>query len=234
MITNNEAIDFLETKYLSKLIDNTLLKQDATETEIGNFIEESSKYNFASVCINPCWVALAKNILKKKTKVTTVIGFPLGANKTEIKEKETEAAIKDGADEIDMVINIGLLKSKNYKYVGNEIKIIKDICGKLMLKTIIETCLLSKDEIVIISKIAMDNGADFVKTSTGFSKEGADEKDILLIRQNIRDHIGIKASGGIRDFEKLKKMILNGATRVGTSNGIAIINSDKGTIRKAK
>ncbi|MGE5628537.1 MAG: deoxyribose-phosphate aldolase [Solirubrobacterales bacterium] len=209
---------------LAKYIDHTILKPEAVESEIINLCREAVEYGFASVCINPYHVKFASEILKdSKVKVCTVIGFPLGANTTEVKVFETMDALKNGADEIDMVINIGKLKEQNYDYVGTEIsKIAEVVKGKGILKVIVETCLLSKDEIIKISEIVRDSGADFIKTSTGFSKDGAKVDDIKLMKSILLDTIGIKASGGIRDKETAVAMIEAGATRIGASASVKI------------
>ncbi len=224
IVTNEEAIQFLTNNKIERVIDNTILRQDATEEDIEDFILQSLKYNFWSVCLNPVWVKRAKELTDGKIGITTVVGFPLGANTTETKLFETEEAIKSGATEIDMVINIGWLKAKRYKEVEQEISKIKNISANLILKVIIETCLLTKEEIITIIKIIENSGADIVKSSTGFSKHGATVEDIKFIKSVISNkNIGIKASGGIKDFETVKEMIYAGATRIGTSNGFKII-----------
>lgn len=222
-MTNKEALTLLENGAVSKLIDNTLLVCDTTEKSVIAFVEESLKYEFASICLNPCWVSLAKSVVNSKIPISTVVGFPNGANTTFIKEKEAYLALQDGASELDMVINIGKLKSNDLKYIENEIKLVKNIAGKNVLKVIIETCLLSKDEIIRISKIAEQNGGDYVKTSTGFSKYGATIEDVKIIKSAVSEQTGVKASGGIKNYSLLKDMIYAGATRIGTSMGIDII-----------
>ena len=222
-MTNKEALTLLENGAVSKLIDNTLLARDATEKNVSAFLEESLKYEFASVCINPCWVSLAKSIVNSKITISTVVGFPNGANTTVIKEKEAYLALEDGAGELDMVINIGKFKSNDLKYIENEIKFIKNIVGNNVLKVIIETCLLSEDEIIRISKIIEQSGGDYVKTSTGFSNYGATVEDVKIIKSAVSEQIGVKASGGIKNYSLLKNMIYSGATRIGTSMGIDII-----------
>lgn len=221
IITNKDAINLLESNRIERLIDNTLLKPEATEKEIEEFVMNSLPYNFYSLCVSPCWVKFVKELIKNSSQLTTVVGFPNGTNTTSVKLFETDEAITNGATEIDMVINIGFLKSKKYEEIENEIRVIKSICNNLILKVIVETCLLTKEEIITIAKIVENSGADFVKTSTGFSKYGARIEDIQLIKSNVK--IGIKASGGIKDFQILKDMIYAGATRIGTSNGIKII-----------
>lgn len=207
-----------------KYIDNTLLKADATKEDIIKLCNESIKFNFKSVCINPSFVSLAHELLKdSKVLVCTVIGFPLGANTTETKVFETENAIKNGADEIDMVINIGWLKDKQYDNLLNEIKSIKSVCKDKILKVIIEACLLTDEEKVKICQISEQAGADFVKTSTGFSLHGATVHDVSLMRKSVSKKVQVKASGGIKTHEQMLDMISAGATRIGTSNGTKLI-----------
>ncbi len=207
-----------------KYIDNTLLKADATKEDIIKLCNESIKFNFKSVCINPSFVSLAHELLKdSEVLVCTVIGFPLGANTTETKVFETENAIKNGADEIDMVINIGWLKDKQYDNLLNEIKSIKSVCKDKILKVIIEACLLTDEEKVKICQISEQAGADFVKTSTGFSLHGATVHDVSLMRNSVSEKVQVKASGGIKTHEQMLDMISAGATRIGTSNGTKLI-----------
>lgn len=207
-----------------KYIDNTLLKADATKEDIIKLCNESIKFNFKSVCINPSFVSLAHDLLKdSEVLVCTVIGFPLGANTTETKVFETENAIKNGADEIDMVINIGWLKDKQYDNLLNEIKSIKSVCKDKILKVIIEACLLTDEEKVKICQISEQAGADFVKTSTGFSLHGATVHDVSLMRDSVSEKVQVKASGGIKTHEQMLDMISAGATRIGTSNGTKLI-----------
>jgi len=207
-------------KTYNKFIDNTLLKADATKEEISKLCEESIKYDFMSVCINPSYISYAKGLLKgSDVKICTVIGFPLGMMTTDAKVFETEDAILKGADEIDMVINIGKLKDKDDEYVLNEISKIKKSCGKKVLKVILECCLLTDEEIVRASLISKEAGADFVKTSTGFSKHGATIKDVKLMRKTVGKEMGVKAAGGVRTHEEMLEMIKAGATRIGTSSG---------------
>ena len=207
-----------------KYIDNTLLKADATKEDIIKLCNESIKFNFKSVCINPSFVSLAHDLLKdSEVLVCTVIGFPLGANTTETKVFETENAIKNGADEIDMVINIGWLKDKQYDNLLNEIKSIKSVCKDKILKVIIEACLLTDEEKVKICQISEQAGADFVKTSTGFSLHGATVHDVSLMRNSVSEKVQVKASGGIQPHEQMLDMISAGATRIGTSNGTKLI-----------
>lgn len=204
----------------NKYIDNTLLKADATKEQIVSLCEESKKYNFKSVCVNPDYIELSKECLKgSDVLVCTVIGFPLGSMTTEAKIFETKDAIEKGADEIDMVINISKLKDKENEYVYNEIKKIKEACGTHTLKVILECCLLTDEEIVRASKIAKEANADFVKTSTGFSLHGATLKDVKLMREAVGPNMGVKAAGGVRTKEEMIEMIEAGATRIGTSSG---------------
>ncbi len=204
----------------NKYIDNTLLKADATKEQIVSLCEESKKYNFKSVCVNPDYIELSKECLKgSDVLVCTVIGFPLGSMTTEAKIYETKDAIEKGADEIDMVINISKLKDKENEYVYNEIKKIKEACGTHTLKVILECCLLTDEEIVRASKIAKEANADFIKTSTGFSLHGATLKDVKLMRETVGPNMGVKAAGGVRTKEEMIEMIEAGATRIGTSSG---------------
>ncbi|MCD8203893.1 MAG: deoxyribose-phosphate aldolase [Coprobacillus sp.] len=208
----------------NKLIDHTLLKQDATPSDIKSLCEEALTYDFMSVCVNPCYVSTASNLLKgSDVKVCTVIGFPLGMSTTASKISETEIALYDGADEIDMVINVGMLKAENTDYVLNEIKELKDICKEHILKVILETCLLTDEEIVTACSLAKDAKADFVKTSTGFSTGGATVHAVELMRKTVGPDMGVKASGGIRTHEDLLAMVNAGANRIGTSAGPKII-----------
>ena len=208
----------------NKLIDHTLLKQDATPEQIITLCEEAKQFDFMSVCVNPAYVPLAAQCLKgSDVKVCTVIGFPLGMNLTRTKVEEAELAIKEGADEIDMVINVGMLKAGNDKYVEEEIRELKAVAGQKVLKVIIETCLLSDEEKVRACIASKNAGADFVKTSTGFSTGGATVHDVALMRKTVGPEMGVKASGGVRTHEDLLAMVEAGATRIGTSNGTKII-----------
>lgn len=208
----------------AKYIDHTLLKSDATIEDIYLLCKEAKEYHFMSVCINPCYVPFAKSYLEDSdVKVCTVIGFPLGNNLTITKVEETQQAIRLGADEIDMVINIGMLKARNLDYVKEEISLIRQASLGHILKVIIETCLLTEEEKVLACQIAKEAGADFVKTSTGFSKSGATVEDVRLMRSVVGEEMGVKAAGGIRSHEDLVKMIEAGANRIGTSSGTKII-----------
>lgn len=208
----------------SKYIDHTQLKPDATEEKIIALCKEAAEYDFASVCVNPCWIPLCREQLKgTDVKTCTVIGFPLGAMSTNAKVFETKDAIEAGAEEIDMVINVGKLKDGDDEYVTEEIRQIKEACGDLILKVIIETCLLSDEEKVRACKDAEKAGADFVKTSTGFSTGGATVEDVKLMRASVSEAVKVKAAGGIRDKETFEKMIAAGAERIGTSSGAKLI-----------
>jgi len=213
---------------MNNLIDHTSLKATTLKKDVIKLCDEAKKYNFASVCINPVYVPLVKELLNDSSvKVCTVIGFPLGANTTEIKIKETKKAISDGADEIDMVINIALALEHDYELVEKEVSEVVKVCKKnkdIIVKVILETCYLSSKEIEEVSKCCARAGADFVKTSTGFGTDGAKEDDIILMKDSINDSMGIKASGGIRRKIDAKKMIIAGATRIGTSSSVNIID----------
>lgn len=208
----------------NKYIDHTLLKPESTPQDIEKICLEAKEYDFASVCIQPCYVKMAYGLLKDTdVKVCTVIGFPLGANTTETKIREACQAVEEGAGEIDMVINIGALKAGDTVYVTEEIRRIKEAIGDLVLKVIIETCLLTDEEKVLACQCAVNAGADFVKTSTGFSKGGATVADVRLMKQTVGDRCQVKASGGIRTPEDFEAMVEAGATRIGTSSGIKLI-----------
>lgn len=212
---------------LNKYVEHTLLKQDARKADLIKLFEEAKEYKFLGVCINPCYVKLAKENLKDTdVKVVTVIGFPLGANTTETKIFETIQAVKDGADEIDMVINVTKVKDRETDFLVEEIKLIKSACGGKNLKVIIETDLLTKDEIKYACECAIQGGADFVKTSTGFVKGGVGAKveDVELMYNTVHSYgLQVKASGGIRDKESALAMIKAGAIRLGTSSGVKIV-----------
>lgn len=210
---------------IARFIDHTLLKPDATEEMIENLCNEAKKYNFYAVCINPYYVKLAKKILRNSNvKIATVIGFPLGANTSKIKALEAEESIKDGADELDMVISIAALKNKDYDKVKEDIEeVVKKAKGNALVKVIIETCLLTEDEKVKACNLSLEAGANFVKTSTGFNGKGATVEDIRLIKSVVGDKMKIKASGGIRDYETAIKMIEAGANRIGASSSVKIV-----------
>ena len=209
----------------NKLIDHTLLKQDASPEQIVNLCEEAKKFDFMSVCVNPAYVPLAASCLRgSDVKVCTVIGFPLGMNLTKTKVEEAVLCVKEGATEVDMVINVGMLKAGHDDYVREEIREIKQVVGsKIILKVIIESCLLNNDEIIRACKAAKEAGADFVKTSTGFSTGGATVEAVKLMRETVGPEMGVKASGGVRTHEDLIKMVEAGANRIGTSSGAKII-----------
>ena len=212
-----------EIRY-NKFIDNTLLKQDATDCAIKALCKESKEYDFKSVCVNPAYIKLCKEELKgSDVLVCTVIGFPLGSMTTEAKVFETSDAIAKGADEIDMVINISRLKEHDDKYVEDEIRLIKQACGNHTLKVIIECCLLTQEEKVRACLLAKKAGADFVKTSTGFSTHGATIEDVKLMRETVGPLMGVKAAGGVRTHEEMVEMVKVGATRVGTSSGAKLM-----------
>lgn len=208
----------------NKLIDHTLLKPDCVDADIEKLCKEAREYDFMSVCVNPGYVALSKKLLEgSDVKVCTVIGFPLGATSTESKVFETKQAIKDGADEVDMVINISRLKENDDEYTLNEIRKIRRASKGKTLKVIIETCLLTDEEKVRACKLSKKAKADFVKTSTGFSKWGAKVEDVKLMRKAVGKKMGVKASGGIHSGEELLAMVKAGATRIGASAGIQIM-----------
>ena len=209
---------------VNKLIDHTILKAFATEEEVLKLCKEAVEYDFKSVCVNPVNVSLAKKALEgSDVLVCTVVGFPLGANTKEIKALETLDAIKNGADEIDMVINIGKAKEHDFEYIEDEIKCVVTASAGKTTKVIIETCYLSDEEKVECCKAAKAAGATFVKTSTGFGTGGATASDIKLMRETVGAEMGVKASGGVRSFDDVKLMVENGATRIGASSGIQIM-----------
>ena len=214
---------------INKYIEHTLLKQDASKEDFIKLFEEAKRYNFLGVCINPAYVKTAKEYLKDTDiKIVTVIGFPLGANKTDVKAYETTRATEDGADEIDMVINVTAIKNSDYEYVLNDIKTVKKSCQSKPLKVILETDLLTTEEIKQACEICIEAGADFVKTSTGFVKNGIGAKveDVKLMYEITSPHgLKVKASGGIRDKETALEMIKAGASRLGTSSGVKIVES---------
>ena len=210
-----------------KYIDHTNLKAFATKKDIEKLCDEAIKYNFASVCVNPYYVSLANELLiRSDVKVCTVIGFPLGQNTKEVKVYESKTAIDNGADEIDMVINIAALKDKYYDYVKDEIKALREVSKDKVLKVIIETCYLTEAEIVVMTNICNELGVDFIKTSTGFGSDGAKLEDIKLINKHKNDKLQIKASGGIKTRDEAIEFINNGVTRIGTSNGIKIMEGE--------
>ncbi|MGM9655103.1 MAG: deoxyribose-phosphate aldolase [Butyricicoccaceae bacterium] len=214
---------------IASMIDHTLLKQDATGEQIDRLCAEAAEYHFASVCVNPYYVVrCVKNLKGTGVKVCTVVGFPLGATTMETKVFETLQAVASGAEEIDMVINVCALKSGHIRGVEQEIQAMAAaVEGKAILKVIIETCLLTDEEKVLACQIAKRCGADFVKTSTGFSTGGATVEDVALMRRTVGPEMGVKASGGIRDYAKAKAMIDAGASRIGASAGIAIVEAER-------
>lgn len=214
---------------LNRMIDHTLLKPEATKEDILRIVDEAKQYHFYSVCINPTWVSLANEKLKgQPTAVCTVIGFPLGANVTETKAFEAQKAIDDGADEVDMVLNVGKLKTGADEEVQADIAAVVAVAkDRALVKVIIETCLLTKDEIVRACQLAKAAGADFVKTSTGFSTGGAKATDVKLMRQTVGPEMGVKASGGIHSESEALAMIEAGASRLGTSASIAIVGGNR-------
>ncbi len=213
---------------LNNYIEHTLLKQDAVKEDFEKLFQEAKEHKFLGVCINPAYVKMAKDALDgTDVKVVTVIGFPLGANKTEVKAFEASCAVADGADEVDMVINVSGLKNKDYDFVRDDIKAVKIACGNVPLKVILETDLLNKEEIKKACELSVEAGADFVKTSTGFVKNGVGAKaeDVKLMYDTVSSHgLKVKASGGIRDKQAALNMIEAGASRLGTSSGVKIVS----------
>lgn len=213
------------TNNIAALIDHTLLKAEATEGQVIELCAEARKYDFASVCVNPSFVALAaKELEGAKAVVCTVVGFPLGASTSATKAFETKDAIANGASEIDMVMNIGAMKAQQYDVVLNDMKAVREAAGKTLVKVILETCLLTDAEKEKASELALEAGLDFVKTSTGFSTGGATVEDIALMRRVVGEKAGVKASGGVRSLEDLEKMVEAGANRIGASSGVKIMN----------
>ncbi|MFV0380267.1 MAG: deoxyribose-phosphate aldolase [Anaerorhabdus sp.] len=214
----------------NKMIDHTLLKQDSVASQFKNLCDEAKQFNFATVCVNPSWIEFCKKeLLNSDVKVCTVIGFPLGQMTKDVKVYEAKSVIALGADEVDMVINIADIKERNINKVIDEIKSIKEAVGSKVLKVIIETCLLSDEEKVIATQAVIDGGADFVKTSTGFSKSGATVHDVEILASVTKGKIQIKAAGGVRTLADLNKMKAAGATRIGTSSGCALMKDEKVT-----
>ncbi|AQU79133.1 MULTISPECIES: deoxyribose-phosphate aldolase [Planococcus] len=210
---------------IASYIDHTLLKPESTESQVVQLCQEAAEYKFASVCVNPAWVeTAAAELTDSDVKVCTVIGFPLGASTSETKAFETTDAILKGAGEIDMVVNIGALKSGNTDHVKKDIEAVVNAAkGKAIVKVILETCLLTDEEKVTASRLSKEAGADFVKTSTGFSTAGATVEDVKLMRQTVGPDLGVKASGGVRSLEDVEAMIKAGATRIGASSGVKIM-----------
>lgn len=214
----------MEKKW-NKLIDHTLLKANASKNDITKLCDEAMQYDFASVCVNPVWVSYCAEYLKESdVRVCTVIGFPLGANTSKVKAYEAKMAIEEGADEVDMVINISALKAGDMDTVYQDIQAVVDASQGHCVKVIIETCLLTDEEKVLACQQAMKAKATFVKTSTGFSTGGATVHDVALMKQTVGDHCEVKASGGVKTFEDMEAMVNAGASRIGTSSGISLMN----------
>lgn len=214
----------------AKMIDHTLLKPEASREQVKNLCREAAEYGFHSVCVNSCYVSFCADLLKDSdVKVCTVIGFPLGAMSSAGKAAEAAAAVKDGADELDMVINVGMIKSGDWEYVRRDIEeVVKAAGSRALVKVILETCLLTDDEKRIACRVCREAGAAYVKTSTGFSTGGATAADVRLMREEAGDSMGVKASGGIRSLKDAEEMAAAGADRIGTSSGIAIAREQKG------
>jgi len=207
---------------INKVIDQTLLSPDATGNDINLFLKAVAEYKFYAAVVNPCWVPTSVAILPKGIRVCSVVGFPLGASSTKTKIYAAEDLVQMGCDEIDMVMNIGRLKEKDFRYVGKEIKLVREVCEGKVLKVIIEACLLAREEKIAAANIIKESGAHFVKTSTGFSKGGATVEDVELLRAVVGEDFGVKASGGIRTYEQALRLIGAGANRLGTSQGVSI------------
>jgi deoxyribose-phosphate aldolase len=207
---------------INGVIDQTLLRPDATGNDIKFFLKDVTEYKFYAAVVNPCWVPTAVAILPKSIRVCSVVGFPLGASSTKTKVHAAQDLIQMGCDEIDMVMNIGRLKEKDFKYVGKELKLVRELCEGKVLKVIIEACLLVREEKIAAANIIKESGAHFVKTSTGFSKGGATVEDVELLRAVAGNDLGVKASGGIRTYEQAVRLIRAGANRLGTSQGVSI------------
>jgi deoxyribose-phosphate aldolase len=218
----------LSREELAGIIDHTLLKPDASAEDIKRLCSEACEFKFASVCCNPFFVPLCRKLLKDEIIICSVIGFPLGASKTDVKRYEASIAISDGAKEIDMVLNIGMLKGKNYKYVFEDINSVASeaIKSGAFCKVILETCLLTDEEKIAACLISMDAGAHFAKTSTGFSKSGANIRDVALMKFTVGNKLKVKASGGIKTREDAELMIAAGADRIGTSSGVYICRDE--------
>ena len=212
---------------IARMIDHTLLKQDASSEAIVKLCAEAKEFNFASVCVNPGFVPLAAKELKgTDVKVCTVVGFPLGATLPESKAYEAKLAIEAGATEVDMVLNDSMAKEHNYAYIEDEVRLVKKACGKILLKVILETCLLTDEEITECCKACVRAGADYVKTSTGFSKGGATVEAVKVMRAAVGPNIGVKASGGIHNRAEADAMVEAGASRIGASCGVAIVKGE--------
>ncbi len=219
-----------DLKNIARIIDHTLLKPEATPEQIDQLCREALAYNFASVCVNPVYVRrCASHLLGSEVKVCTVVGFPLGASRPEIKSAETLAALRDGAQEIDMVIHIGALKARDYAAVLRDIQAVVNTAhaGDALVKVIIEAALLTDEEKIAACLLAKEAGAEYVKTSTGFGPGGAAVEDVALMRRVVGPEMGVKAAGGVRSFEDAKKMVAAGATRIGASAGVAIVEQSR-------
>lgn len=216
----------MDIKEILSTVDHTLLLQGSTWEEIKLICDDGMKYGVASVCIPPSFVKRASEYVDNKLAICTVIGFPNGYNTTEVKVFETKDAIKNGASEIDMVINIGLVKEKNYSAITEEIKAIKNVCGDKILKVIIETCLLTDEEKIELCKCVTDAKADYIKTSTGFSTNGATLEDIILFKENVGPEVKIKAAGGVSSLESAEEFIKAGSSRLGTSRIVKILKNE--------
>lgn len=222
------TIQIHQPKEIAQYIDHTALSADKTEKDILHLCQEAKQHHFFSVCINSAFIPLAKQALAgSEVKICTVVGFPLGANFASVKAFEAKEAIKAGAEEIDMVINIGLIKSQNWQAVREDIALVHQACKNHTLKVILETCLLTKQEIIHACEICRALGVGFVKTSTGFSTGGATVEDIALMRQTVGEEMGVKASGGVRDTQTAMAMLNAGANRIGASAGVAIIHNQE-------
>lgn len=212
----------------NKLIDHTVLLADTTQDKIEKLCQEAKQYDFASVCVNTCWAKLCSELLQGTTvKVCCVVGFPLGACTTNTKAFEVKEAIANGATEIDMVLNIGALKDKKYDVVVEDIKAVVNAANGNIVKVILENCLLTKEEIIKACELCVQAGAHFVKTSTGFNKSGATVEDVILMRSIVKGQAEVKAAGGVRTFADLQKMVKAGATRIGTSAGVKLMNNEE-------
>ncbi|GIQ68842.1 deoxyribose-phosphate aldolase [Xylanibacillus composti] len=214
---------------IARMIDHTLLKPEATAEQVSKLCEEARQYGFATVCINPYWVSAAAKLLEgTSVGITTVVGFPLGATTSGAKAEETREAIRNGATEIDMVLNVGALKSGRHEEVCSDIQAVVEAAGEVPVKVILETGLLAEEEKRAACLLAKEAGASFVKTSTGFGPGGATVEDIRLMRETVGPEMGVKASGGVRDAETAQQMVAAGATRIGASAGIAIVTGGQG------
>ncbi|MBO5926901.1 MAG: deoxyribose-phosphate aldolase [Clostridia bacterium] len=217
----------MDIKEILSKCDHTILSQTATWEDVKIVLDDGIKFNVASCCIPPCFVKRAKEYVKDKVKICTVIGFPNGYSTTSVKAFEAENAIRDGADEIDMVTNINFLKNKDYIAISNEISTLRKVCKNVILKVIIETCLLTNEEKIIMSKIVTECKADYIKTSTGFSKGGATFNDVKLLKENVGEKVLVKASGGISSISDAETFISLGVSRLGTSKIVKIIKGEK-------